>query len=474
MPALRDDEEVLDFLHPRRHPMVTALVALLMAGVIADLDLHLPHGVPLTFLYLLPMGLIGTVGSRWWQLLLAAALCTGVAEASDAFSWTVSSGVPRDLLTFIAFSAEALYIHEALARRSVESAHVVTLQNENQARREIEEQLSLLIGSSALAILTLDGDGLILQANDAAQHMFALDHKEAGALFGTPIADFIPSMAKVPHRSHPERPVRTMMQTQAFRGDGTPFLAEVWFSTYTTTHGPRTAAMIVDASEDLRDREEAALEQLLSNSRMAVGAVAHEIRNVTSAMQLVQRNLLLAAPSLSDTPDFQALQQLTWTLERIASVETSHSKRTATVLPLQHCFEELRIVAQAMMRENDIHFDWDVRGELPSVRADQHGLMQVFLNVLGNARDALASTPQARVAVTLQRSRQAVSIRISDNGPGVSVPDELFRPFWADPSTVSFGLYLSRAILHSFQGDITYESLTPGASFVITLQVAQP
>lgn len=471
---MHDDEGVLKFASLRQHPGVTALIALLMAAAIAALDVRLPHGVPLSFLYLVPMGLMGAVGTRWWQMLAAASLCTGIAEISDAFTWNASSGLPRDLVTFMAFAAEALYIHEALRRRAIEDAHVVTLQHENQARREVEEQLSLLIGSSALAILTLDGAGNILQANDAARHMFKLADTAAEALSGQAIVDFIPSLAKVSHRRLPERPVRTMMQTQAFRGDGTPFLAEVWFSTYTTTHGPRTAAMIVDASEDLRDREEAALEQLLNNSRLAVGAVAHEIRNVSSAMQLVQRNLLASAPHLSELPDFVALQQLTSTLERIASIETAQMKRTSVALPLQHLFEEVRIVAQAMMRESDIRFEWQVSADLPTVRADSHGLMQVFLNVLQNARNALAATPQAAVTIRLSRSHQSLSVSISDNGPGIAEPEKIFQPFWTQPSTASFGLYLSRAILHSFGGDMTYRTLTPGACFVITLQVVHP
>ncbi len=457
--------------HPRKHPVATALIALLIAGAIAVLDRNLPYGVPLSFLYLVPMAMIGTVASRW-QMIAAAALCTGIAEISDAFVWNASAGIPRDLLSFIAFAAEGLYIREVLSKRQSESLHIELLQEENRARREVEEQLSLLIGSSALAILTLDGRGVVVQANHAAKQMFHEAPTAGNALLGAEIGAFLPALARVSHRPHPERPVRTMMQTQGFRDDGAPFLAEVWFSTYTTTDGPRTAAIIVDASENLRDREESALEQLLNNSRLAVGAVAHEIRNVSSAIRLVQRNLLANTPSLGEAPDFLALQQLTSTLERMASVEISQVKRTAVMLPLQHCFEELRIVAQAMMREHDIALEWNVATDLPSVWADQHGLMQVFLNVLRNAQSALASTANARVRVDLNRTEQSVHIRISDNGPGVAVPDDLFRPFWAAPSTVSFGLYLSRAILHSFQGEIVYEGLNPGATFVIALQVA--
>ena len=447
------------------------LAAGLLVVVIAALDRSLPYGVPLSFLYLLPMAMVGAVGSRG-QVLLAAVLCTAVSEFSDNFSWTASEGVPRDLLSLFAFAAEGLYLREALLKRRAESLHIAALQTEVGARREAEQQLSLLIGSSALAIITLDSQGVVVQANGAAHSMLGDGAEARKWLLGRNIAVLLPALGRVFQRSRPERPLRTMMQTQGFREDGTPFLAEVWFSTFETTEGARTAAMIVDASEDLRDREESALEQLLNSSRLAVGAVAHEIRNVSSAIQLVQRNLLTLSPALAATPDFLALQQLTSTLERVASVETSLAKRTLPVVALHHYLEELRIVAQATLRECDIALDWQEPDSVPPVWADQHGLMQAFLNVVRNARAALTSTPEPRVAVRVERTGSTVCIRISDNGPGVAEPEELFRPFWGSRAGAGFGLYLSRAILNSFQADISHEQGDCGATFVIALQAA--
>lgn len=455
----------------RNRPAIVLSVAVCAAAAIAVLDVRLPYGVPLSFLYLVPMAMIGSVASRW-QVLTAAAICTGVAEYSDAFTWNAAEGIPRDLLSFMAFAAEGLYIREALAKRRVEQSHIRTLQHENQARREAEEQLSLLIGSSALAILTLDKEGLIVQANQAARHMFG-GPSENEALLGVNVSTFLPALGRVPHRAHPERPMRTVMQAQGFRHDSVPFLAEVWFSTYSTSHGPRTAAMVIDASDDFRDREESALEQLLNSSRLAVGAVAHEIRNVSSAIQLVQRNLQSAVPELTRAPDFAALQQLTSTLERMATVETAQAKRTVTTLPLQHCFEELQIVSQAMLREHDIALEWNMTGDLPQVWADQHGLMQVFLNILRNAQEALAPVQSPCIRVEAHHRENTFQIRVSDNGPGVADPGQLFRPFWATGRNTSFGLYLSRAILSSFQAELSYEALHPGACFVISLQVAR-
>ena len=370
------------------------------------------------------------------------------------------------------FAVAGLYVREVLAKREAEQASFEAHATEYRARREAEEQLSLLVGSSALAILALNDTGLIVQANDAARQMLLLDRTQGESLVGMPIRTFVPALDRVVQRANPERPLRTVMQSQGFRITGEPFLAEVWFSGYETTTGRRTAAMIVDASEALRDREESALEQLLNSSRLAVGVVAHEMRNVSSAIQLVERNLLRSIPALAGSPDFLALQQLTSTLERMASTELSHLKRQSARLPLRHCLEELHIVSQAMLRDNGIELYWDVEQRTPAVWADQQGLMQVFLNLLRNAQNALAEIQNPCVTVGLLERGNDILLQVSDNGPGVPAPETLFRAFEAGVSNLSFGLYLSRAILNSFQSDLVYEPLHPGARFTIVLQKA--
>ena len=92
--------------------------------------------------------------------------------------------------------------------------------------------------------------------------------------------------------------------------------------------------MIVDSSTEVRDREQANLEQVLNGSRLLVGAVSHEIRNICAAIGFVQQKLNLQQPTLESSEDFQALRQLTSALERLASVELSQVKHQASQVHL--------------------------------------------------------------------------------------------------------------------------------------------
>ena len=90
----------------------------LLVVLIAIADWRIDAEIPLGFLYLLPMLLVGRVLSRW-QICLAAALCTGLTEAFNSLRWNPAVGLPRDILTFAAFSGIGLFVYGVVRNRRV-------------------------------------------------------------------------------------------------------------------------------------------------------------------------------------------------------------------------------------------------------------------------------------------------------------------------------------------------------------------
>ncbi len=166
--------------------------------------------------------------------------------------------------------------------------HLQEIEKQRDARREAEEQLKVLIESSPAAIITADSDGCVLMANEAAHRMLVM---ESATLSGRSIHRYFPSLSNISSQDTNQQLFRAVMQSRGQREDGEVFLADICFSTYRTDSGSRLAAMILDASEELRTREEASLHQMLAGSRIAVGAVSHEIRNVCGAIAVVHQNL---------------------------------------------------------------------------------------------------------------------------------------------------------------------------------------
>ncbi len=444
--------------------LIAGLCAIVL---IAVADRTLNDAIPLALVYMLPVVGMSTVLRRW-QIPVLGLLCTVVAELSDAFQWTVAQGVPRDALYFLAYTAAGLYVSEALSRRRAEQTHVAALEAEIEVRRGFEEQLRLVVANASIAIVTLDENGEILQANDAAERLFSSGSKDSEpALTGLAIEEFMPSLARVQIRRHGWEKLRTMMQCQGLRASREPFLADVWFSTYMTSTGGRLTAMIVDSSIEMRDREEANLEQVLVGSRLVMGALLHEIRNICAAISVVQQNLATASQGAHSSEDFDALHKLVTALERMASSEVALAKREAIRLRLDTFLRELHIIISPSLRENGIELCWHVDAELPEVLADPHSLLQVFLNLVRNAEKALTQVPEAHLKFRAYREGATVRMVVSDNGPGVDDPNQLFRPFGATKENSGLGLYLSRAMMLSFSGDLRYEPSPRGATFTV-------
>ena len=444
----------------------TAVLArvLLLVAAIAFVDWRISENVPLGMLYLLPVALGAAVLTRF-QVVLLGALCTVLAESFDSFAWTGLTSIPRDALYFAAFCGAGLFVQEVFANRKRTALHLEALEREVSARREAEEQLLVLVASSPIAILTIDAAGLILLANDAAERMFAMP---SGTIEGKSLGAYLPTLTKVPSFRGGQPSFRTVMQCRGQRNDGESFLAEVWFSTYLTSAGARLAAMVVDTSQDLRDREEANLHQLLSGSRIIAGAVSHEVRNVCGAIAVVHQNLARNG-ALKESKDFEALGTLVTALERIAALDLRQAAERPVRLNLQSFMEELRIIVGPPLRDRQIEINWEIPADLPTVWADRQSLMQVFLNLTRNSESALENQELRRISVKSWAQDSTVSIALADNGPGVKVPELLFRPFQTQSDRVGLGLYLSKALLRSFGGDLRYEPTAGGAMFVVEL-----
>jgi two-component system sensor kinase FixL len=451
----------------------TLLKAAVLIAVIAFADWRADKDVTLGFLYLFPMLMVGSVLKRW-QIAIVATLCTLLTELFDSFDWRPSAGIPRDILIFSAFLGMGLFVYEVVRSRQAALMHLKQIESESEARRAAEEQLKVLVDSSPVAIFTADSDGCVLQANGAAHRLFALP---AGSLPGRAIRQYLPSLVNVPAPEANGPSFRTVMQCRGQRQDGEAFLADIWFSTYRTSVGSRLAAMVLDTSEDLRNREEYSLHQLLAASRILVGAVSHEVRNVCGAIAVVHENLTRNS-SLAHNKDFEALGTLIQTLEKIAALELRQTPYPAARVDLPALLEELRIVIEAALRDEGIDVSWDIEPGLPAVWADRQSLMQVFLNLTKNSQRAMLDRPSRQLKIVARAEGHRVAVRVQDTGGGVLDPEHLFRPFQPGAQSTGLGVYLSRALLRSVRGDLRYEPLPrrgaapAGSTFVVELSLA--
>src|SRR6202451_1021269 len=169
-----------------------ALAGLLIAAI-AIVDWRVDAPLAFGFLYLFPVLIVAGVCPRW-VIVGTALLCTALADWFDPYSYTLAMALPQDVLVFTSLAGTGMFAYEITRSRQRERENLRRVERESAARREAEEQLSFLIDSSPVAILTMTVGGTIVLANSAAHRLLALP---PGELHGKNIRPFIPALSRV-------------------------------------------------------------------------------------------------------------------------------------------------------------------------------------------------------------------------------------------------------------------------------------
>src|SRR5215468_9724539 len=200
------------------------VIAGLSVTAIAVVDWLTKPYISLGFLYLFPIMIVGGYLSRK-QIVGIALVCAYLQEAFSDLPG--NEALVRLLFSSAGLIATGLFVSELLRNRRIVFKHVEELKDQVKLRQDAEEQLRMLVESSPAAIITIDSNGIILLANEAAQRLLA---PETQPLRGQTIGSYLPSLqtAVQTHPSavqtHPSRVFRTTLQCRGQRSDGEAFL----------------------------------------------------------------------------------------------------------------------------------------------------------------------------------------------------------------------------------------------------------
>jgi len=464
--------------------VVRGIAAILSTGI-AWIDWKLSD-ISIGFLYLIPI-LLSAAALNSLQIAGFAAICGFLTEAFDPAQNTLGTtgsalieglnpihwapgSMGRLIVAVAGFAMTGFFVAELNHRRRRLTEHLAERDKHILRRQEAEQQLVILIETSPLAILTLNSRGEVELANESARLMLGFEEEP---LAGLRVEPYLPILSRMLRSYRDGANFRTNLECKAYRRSGEVFLANVWLSTYRISSGPGLAAVVWDASENLRDREGAVLDSMMATSRVLVGALSHEIRNLASAAASAHA-ALAGLRETSRHESYQALGTLIRGLEKIASAGLQMARGNEHVVAgLGTLLDETRIVIEPALHEAGIKLAWEVDGSLPLVQGDHHNLLQAFLNLARNSQQALEGRERRQVRVTAGVENDVAVVRFYDSGPGVAHPEELFQPFQPNAAHSGLGLYITRAILRSHGGALRYEPQPEGSCFTVELWPAE-
>ncbi|NKK56271.1 PAS domain-containing protein [Rhizobium leguminosarum bv. viciae] len=240
---------------------------------------------------------------------------------------------------------------------------------------------------------------------------------------------------------------------------------------------------------DITERElaqkalfDAQAELALASRAATVGALsaslAHELNQPLGALvvnaQTLQRWLD------RDPPDLAAVSRSAERIVRdsqrasdiIQSTRSMLSERTPVLesVSLADLVSETQALMESELSRNRITFETSEAPGITNVSAVRIELQQVLINLITNAIQAMAATPEElrRISVSINPADgRGVRVNVRDSGPGLSadILEKLFKPFCTTKKTgLGMGLAICRGMLEARGGSLTASTQTEGGA----------
>lgn len=240
------------------------------------------------------------------------------------------------------------------------------------------------------------------------------------------------------------------------------------------------------AIAELRQKDELLLQQ---SRHAAMGemlnSIAHQWRQPLNNIAIYVQNmqLLREAGELSDEQlqhDVRSVMEIIKYMSKtIDDFRTFfRQEKTQQAFALKEAVQQAIGVVAARMEHNGIACQLEVKQE-PTVFGYQSEYIQVLLNILNNAIDALEAADGAKrlIQLTLDQQGGRALLAIRDNGGGIPVEAlaHIFEPYYSTkgPSAgTGIGLYMAKVIIEKhMSGTLTAGNTADGAEFVVALPV---
>jgi len=372
-------------------------------------------------------------------------------------------------------------------------------------RADAQDRLAFILNTVVDGIVTINSGGLIESFNSSAERIFGYAAAEA-------IGKNVKMLMPQPYESEHDGYLRNYMDTGRAkiigigrevvgkRKDGTVFPMDLAVSQFHFEGQQYFTGIVRDISAQMEAAEaarqtrvelehahaelKAATQQLWQSAKLAsvgelAASIAHELNNPLATVTLKLDSLLSRDLDAAVRHSLIIVQQET---DRMANLVGNLLQFTRLGPEQQSSVDLAEELAKSLelvhhlFRKHQIEVRIHIDRALPVIFADRQKLRQVFLNVLSNACDAMASggTLTLHAEESTVDERPAVAISFADTGVGI--PPELLPkvmdPFFTtkdEGKGTGLGLAICRRIVvQEHAGRLTVDS-APGKGAVVRI-----
>ena len=346
-----------------------------------------------------------------------------------------------------------------------------------------------LLNSLSEAVLLIDTKSAITFVNKTGEEFFGRGHQE---IIGKKVADMSPGAREIARLARKViREMRSLSAREVEVKVGGFSKADIDLAPFMVGDFCKGALISIRESLSLAEREDASFDSLV----YLIGTIAHEIKNplggIKGAAQLLKGRLLEGKGQRQESGDMgtaaiEYLNRIIRETDRLNTVLqnylTMSRKPALHRINIHEVLEKAIAIMELSLKNGNIVLQRFYDPSLPKITGDNGKLLQVFLNIIKNAVEAMPrggslsimTRPSREHVVQKGKIKRWAVISIRDTGKGIQQSElqKIFLPFYTKKRRgTGLGLALSKKIIKDHQGVIRVEKPEDGKGTVFHVSI---
>lgn len=362
---------------------------------------------------------------------------------------------------------------------------------EQQRRAEevtlLKEFNESIVESVNVALLAVDGEGIITSCNTTAEDLFGVTREDAigehiEELFAL---DFGETLTRVLGKTRWHlNEVRNAYKLNAKTRDGVSFVLNLAVAPLrSSSSGEQKGAILVLEDITARISLESQLQQRekLSSIGLLAAGVAHEVNTPLTGVSSYTQMLLGMIPETD--PKHLLLEKVKKQTDRASNIvgnllnfSRSGNAGEFVEVSLEKILDDTIQLLEIQLRSYQVRLVKNYQTDLPFVFGNAGKLQQVFTNLILNARDAIGDV--GKIEITTEANGDEITVSISDDGIGIAPENlsKIYDPFFTTKDVgegTGLGLAVSYGIIQEHAGQVNVESAAgEGTTFRLKFPIA--